>query len=225
MNVDNIKDIQNLYENNRNPENAKKMAAYMKNKFPFMGIPAPLRNELFKEFQYKFGKINIIDIEPLVYKLWALPEREYQYLAIALLLKIKKQLTPSHLEFILELITDKSWWDSIDALAPHFVGNILSEYPNLRNEYIPIWIKSDNIWLNRTAILFQLKYKTETDFSLLKSIIDALKNKNEFFVKKAIGWALREYSKTEVNLVKEYVQNANLQSLSEKEALKVINKN
>ncbi len=225
MNVDNIKDIQELYENNRNPENAKKMAAYMKNKFAFMGIPAPLRNNLFKDIQNNLGGINIIDIEPLVYKLWALPEREYQYLAIALILKVKRQLNPSHLEFILELITNKSWWDSIDTLAPHFVGSILSEHPDLRDEYIPIWIKSENIWINRTAILFQLKYKTETDFSLLKSIIDALKNKNEFFVKKSIGWALREYSKTNADLVKEYVQSANLQSLSKKEALKIINKN
>jgi len=224
MDVNNIKDIQKLFEANRNSENAKKMAAYMKNKFPFMGIPSPLRNELFRELQNQFGKIDISDIEALSHKLWTLPEREYQYLAIALVLKVKKQLTPSHLEFVLELIKDKSWWDSIDALAPHFVGKILQDYPELKEEYIPTWVESENIWINRTAILFQLKYKTETDFELLKEIIDSLKSKEEFFVKKAIGWALREYSKTEPSLVKKYILTANLQPLSEKEGLKIINK-
>ena len=222
MTIQDIQKIQSIYENYRNLEQAKKMAAYMKNKFPFLGVPSPLRNELNKSLFQELGQVDLINLEPLVLKLWALPEREYQYLAINLISKLKNKLTPSHLEFILELIVDKSWWDTIDALAPNFIGSILGNYPDLQEEYIPIWTKSENIWINRTAILFQLKYKNETNFNLLTHIIDTLKHKNEFFVKKAIGWALREYSKTEPKLVESYIKDANLQALSEKEGLRII---
>jgi len=110
-------------------------------------------------------------------------------------------------------------------LAPNFVGFILLNYPDLRNEYLSVWLQSDNIWLNRTALLFQLRYRQETDFELLKEIIDSLKHKNEFFVKKAIGWALREYSKSEPTLVEDYIKTAQLKPLSEKEGMKHILKN
>ncbi len=224
----NIKDIQNikaLYELNRNRDVAVKMEAYMKNKFSFLGIPSPLRTELNQELQYQFGEINIVDVEQLAIALWALPEREYQYLAMFLIAKVKEKLTPSHLEFILDLIQDKSWWDTIDMLAPQFIGQILNDYPDLREEYIPVWTESKNIWINRTAILFQLKYKEDTDFYLLRSIVEQLKPKNDFFVKKAIGWALREYSKTNSEQVEKYIKVAELQPLSEKEGMKVILKN
>ena len=194
----------------------------MKNKFLFLGIQSPTRTELNKTISEKYGALDIVNLESVVQELWNSPEREYQYLAMVLIDENKKNLTPSHLEFILELIKSKSWWDSIDALAPNFIGGILSNYPELRDEYISDWTKSDNIWINRTAILFQLKYKQETDFYLLKEVIEVLKTKNEFFVKKAIGWALREYSKTEPDLVKSYIKSARLQSLSEKEGLKYI---
>lgn len=222
MTIKDIQGIKSIYESRRNSEVAIKMAAYMKNKFPFLGIQSPIRTELNKTILEDYGTLDIVDLESVVQELWDSPEREYQYLAMVLIDKNKKKLTPSHLEFVLELIKTKSWWDSIDALAPNFVGTILFNYPELRDEYISEWTKSDNIWINRTAILFQLKYKKETDFDLLKDIIDSLKTKNEFFVKKAIGWALREYSKTEPDLVKSYIKSAKLQPLSEKEGLKYI---
>ncbi len=225
MNIEQIENIKALYEINKNKEVAKKMAAYMKNKFPFLGIPSPLRTELNQELQKQFGTVNILEIEPLANALWNLPEREYQYLAMFLIAKVKEELTPSHIEFVLDLIRDKSWWDTIDMLAPNFIGQILKNYPELQDEYIPVWLESNNIWMNRTAILFQLKYKEDTNFVLLKSIVDQLKNKNDFFVKKAIGWALREYSKTDSEQVERYIKQAKLQPLSEKEGMKIILKN
>ena len=165
MTAKDINIIVDLYEAHKNAEQAKKMAAYMKNKFPFLGVPAPLRTELNKSLFVKVGALELVHLEPLVEALWQLPEREYQYLAIGLIDKLKQKLTPSHLEFIVELIGNKSWWDSVDILAPNFVGRILLSYPDLREEYIPIWPKSSNIWLNRTALLFQLRYKTKTDFA------------------------------------------------------------
>lgn len=225
MTIEDINIIKEAYEGHRNLANAKKMAAYMKNKFPFLGIHSPKRSEINTELFVKLGSVDLVDLEPLIFELWKMPEREYQYLAMVLISKLKNKLTPSHLEFILELILDKSWWDSIDILAPQFVGSILKNYPDLRDEYIPAWTKSNNIWINRTAILFQLKYKAQTDFELLKEIINKLKSKDEFFVKKAIGWALREYSKTEPSTVEAYIKSANLQALSEKEGMKQILKN
>ena len=217
-----LSQIQNVYSLNKDSDRAYKMAAYMKNKFPFLGIPSPLRNELNKEILSELKGEGFSNIEQLVNLLWKLPEREYQYLAIIILDKHKDKLTPSHIEFIIDLIKSKSWWDTIDALVPKFIGYILYNYPELRNEYISTWIESSNIWLNRTAILFQLKYKEDTDFELQKTIIDSLKHKPDFFVKKAIGWSLREYSKKEPILVEDYIKKANLQALSEKEGLKII---
>ena len=225
MRIEDIENIKRLYHANANLQQAKQMKAYMKNKFPFLGIPSPLRQELNKTIFSQLASLDVVDIEPLVLALWKLPEREFQYLALTLISKVKNQLTPSHLEFILDLIVDKSWWDSVDVLAPNFVGFILLNYPDLRNEYLSVWLQSDNIWLNRTALLFQLRYRQETDFELLKEIIDSLKHKNEFFVKKAIGWALREYSKSEPTLVEDYIKTAQLKPLSEKEGMKHILKN
>ncbi len=213
-----------LYQQNGNPEKAPAMAAYMKNKFEFLGIQAPVRAELNKTIKDRYGTVNFEAMEAVCIALWEQPEREFQYLAMHLIGQIKQQLNPSHLDFIIELVTEKSWWDTIDTLVPNFVGHILKEYPDLIDEYVPDWVDSNNIWLNRTAILFQLKYKADTDFELLKSISNQLKYKNEFFVKKAIGWALREYSKTEPEAVKAYIASAKLQPLSEKEGLKFINK-
>jgi len=222
MSEEYLKQIQKLYKSNSNKEKAIKMAAYMKDKFPFLGIQSPLRIELSKLIHKDVSQLNISEIEYLVNQLWSLPEREYQYLAIAILDKNKSRLTPSHIEFVLDLIKSKSWWDSIDTLVPNIVAWLLREYPELIDEYVPSWIVSENIWINRTAILFQLKYKKDTDFELQKEIIDSLKNKKEFFVKKAIGWSLREYSKMEPKIVEEYIKNANLQPLSEKEGMKFI---
>jgi 3-methyladenine DNA glycosylase AlkD len=213
-----------LYRSRFKEDQATKMAVYLKNKFVLLGIQAPERLEINKTIKEQYGKVEFEEIEAIAMELWKLPEREFQYLAINLIDQVKTQLNPSHLDFIINLIKEKSWWDTIDGLVVNFVGQILKVYPDLIDEYVQDWVDSNNIWLNRTAILFQLKYKNDTDFELLKSISDQLKHKNEFFVKKAIGWALREYSKTNPREVETYIATANLQALSEKEGLKVINK-
>ncbi len=225
MNTSDIKILISEFEKHRKSDRAKEMSAYMKGQFPFVGVQAPMRRELGKAFIKKINISELGKLESFVYQLWDLPEREYQYIALQLLEHVRNNLTPSHLEFLIDLVVKKSWWDTIDWLAPKVIGTLLSNYPELIEEYIPIWIESENIWINRTAILFQLRYKSETDFALLTNIIDRLKHKNEFFVKKAIGWALREYSKTDAEAVSKYISQANLLPLSEKEGLKYIHKN
>ncbi len=120
------------------------------------------------------------------------------------------------------LIISNSWWDSIDFISPKLVGYVFKTYPELIPTYTDKWIESDNFWLQRSAILFQLKYKQNTDFELLKSIILRLNTEEEFFIRKSIGWALREYSKTNPKAVKDFIENNELKPLSAKEGLKFI---
>lgn len=122
------------------------------------------------------------------------------------------------------MITHNSWWDTVDMIAVHLVGGYLKQFPNEKEKLIEKWLKSSNMWLNRTAILFQLKYKENIDVYLLEKTIKANLNSNEFFINKAIGWMLREYTRTNsewvINFVNEYENE--LSGLSKKEALRLI---
>jgi 3-methyladenine DNA glycosylase AlkD len=122
------------------------------------------------------------------------------------------------------LITTKSWWDTVDAIANHNVGQLLRQYPDSRDRTLTPWRQSENIWLRRTAILFQLSYKTATDADLLFAIATENRESSEFFIQKAIGWALREYSKTAPDAVQTFVATAELAPLSQREALKWLKK-
>ena len=123
------------------------------------------------------------------------------------------------------LINVKSWWDTVDFLAVTMVGSYMRKYPDQIIPVTKLWMDTDNIWLYRTCILFQLKYKKETNFELLDSFIQLCLGSKEFFINKAIGWALREYSKSNPQLVSEYVESNNLAPLSKREAMKVIERN
>lgn len=149
-----------------------------------------------------------------------MPEREYQYVALAFLGKFQKHLTPDCLPLLEYLITTKSWWDTVDSLASHNVGSLLKQYPSSREALINQWRHQDNFWLRRTTLLFQLGYKTDTDERLLFSLVEENQDSLEFFIQKAIGWALREYSKTAPEAVQSFVFRTALASLSQREALK-----
>ena len=213
------------FQKNKNKVIAHGQKNYMKNQFDFFGIKTPLRRKIQKIYMDKAGLPNKKELSSIVKILWNKPQRECQYFAQELVEKYKNDFVERDMVLLEYMIINKSWWDTIDMLAPHFIGQILKDYPELQDEYISSWVDSDNIWINRTAILFQLKYKEDTDFQLFKSIVERLKTKNEFFVKKAIGWGLREYSKTEPDQVEQYIKYAKLQPLSEKEGMKVIMKN
>jgi 3-methyladenine DNA glycosylase AlkD len=123
------------------------------------------------------------------------------------------------------MVVNNSWWDTVDITAKKIIGSYLKIYPEYKIEYVDNWIKSDNIWLQRTAILFQLGYKEETDQKLLFKIIERLKDIDEFFIQKAIGWALRAYSYKKPEVVKAYIKNNELSNLSTREGLKAIKRN
>lgn len=196
------------------------MAAYMKNHFPFLGIKSPLRKELLKEHFAEYALPEPEQLFEEVWKLYNLPEREYQYAAIALIEKMKKQLTPDDFPVLQLLIETRSWWDSVDSIAPHFVGQLVKMDRTFGDKVMLKWSQSDNMWINRSAILHQLKFKQQTDVELLFTIIKQHTDSKEFFIQKAIGWVLREYAKTNPDIVKEFVAEQPLKPLSKREALK-----
>ncbi len=196
-----------------NPIDADKMEAYMKNRFPFYGVKAPARTALLRPI-LKTYKANITEqIQPLVHNLWQQPAREYQMLAMELLGKCQKNFTPTDLPFVEELITTKSWWDTVDYLASNTIGHILALDAGLARNTAHKYIESENLWLRRTALLFQLKYKDQVDEQLLYALIDKSLGEQEFFIRKACGWALRQYSKYNHKSVKAYME-ANKEKMS-----------
>ena len=203
---------------------SKGMKKYMKDKFEYFGIQTKLRRVLTKPFLRKAGLPPIDNMDRLVKKLWDKPQREFQYFGIELVEMYIKQLNKSNLPLIEFLITNKSWWDTVDGISTRVVGDLFRNYPELIVPFTEKWMASGNMWLQRTAVLFQLKYKSRTDTELLFKYIIALFGSKEFFINKAIGWALREYSKTDPDLVIKFVASHNLAPLSKREALKVINK-
>lgn len=204
---------------NQNAEKAVQMSAYMRNKFTFLGITAQQRNELSKEYLKTLSKKldwNFID------ECWENPYREMQYIACDYVKKRKKHLQTNDLQPLKRIITTKSWWDTVDILAKP-IGHIVFENPNLKKTMLK-WSVNDNIWIRRTAILHQLSQKTTTDTELLAEIISNNFNQTEFFINKAIGWALRDYSKTNPNWVKDFLieYKAKLAPLSFREGSKYV---
>ena len=196
------------------------MRTYMRDQFPFLGVTAPQRTAVLRDYLAAYGPPPPDDLEALTRALWAMPEREFQYTAVDLLKRQKKQLTPDHLPALQHAILSKSWWDTIDTLAAHPVAAVFARYPEARAATVAVWRADPGIWLRRTTLLFQLLYKDKTDAALLFSLIEDNLNDGEFFIQKAIGWALRQYSKTDQTAVTDFVAATPLSPLAEREGLK-----
>ncbi len=202
------------------PENAVPMKRYMRDQFDFLGIKSPQRRSLLREFFAEAGLPPVEELDAIARRLWRLPHREFQYVAIDVLEKRRRRLTPAHVTLCEHLITTKSWWDTVDGLAANVIGSILQSHPAIRDATINQWRLSENLWLRRTTLLFQLKYKEATDWHLLRSIITENLDSSDFFIRKAIGWVLREHSKTDAETVVNFVRTTDLSPLSKREALK-----
>lgn len=204
------------------PARAIQMKKYMKDKFEFYGIPAPHLHAVALPFLQKNNLPKANEVPELVFEFWKTPQRELQYFAIELLKKYLKQIPIEWIELLEGLIIQKSWWDTVDALAAWQVGYYFSKYPEKIQPYTNKWMSSENIWLQRTCLIFQLKYKEKTDFELLKSLIIQLTDSKEFFIQKAIGWALREYSKLFPKKVMDFASNQPMPKLSYREATRIV---
>jgi 3-methyladenine DNA glycosylase AlkD len=197
-----------------------KMSAYMKNNFPFLGIPKPKLTTVIKPY-IKIASKEEIDWG-FVDACWKKDYREAQYTGVEYLIAVQKKLLEQDLDKLRQLIVTKSWWDTADSLD-RLVGLLVQKYPALSKTMVD-WSKSDNIWLRRVAIDFQLQYKEKVNADLLEEIICNNFASSEFFINKAIGWSLREYSKVNPIWVKNFIERHRnkLPKLSIKEASKYL---
>lgn len=218
-----VEALEQSFRSAADPERAMGMAAYMKHRFVFLGIPKPQRAALQKEaFRGNLPGNEAGLIEVLI-TLWAKPEREFHYAACELARACPKLQTPDIFETFEALIRSNQWWDSVDTLSPCLVGPLIQKYPALLPQ-MDRWIGDSDFWVRRGALLFQLKYKGQTEADRLFRYCEAVMHEKEFFIRKAIGWALREYSKTDAAAVRGFLtKNRDLLSpLSFREAGKYV---
>jgi 3-methyladenine DNA glycosylase AlkD len=218
-----IDDLENDLRKKANPETAVQMENYMKNNFSCFGIKTEERRAIFKSNCEQYKDEIKANFRTITWELFQKKERELHQCGIDLICKeIKKKYVEDDIQLIEKLLITNSWWDSVDVLAKYLLGHYLLQFPERKYEVIESFSNSKNMWLNRSAIIFQLDYKANTDFDLLKSECEKHKHSNEFFIQKAIGWALREYSRFNPSGVLEYVNATKLKPLSQREAIRNI---
>ena len=199
-----------IYTKNKNEKDAPPMKKYMRGRFEFFGLKAPIRRSLAQEC-IKTKPSGPQEVRDLVKILWAKPQRELQYFAIDYLIKhfktfgVERAEFDANIESVKNLVTAKSWWDTVDLLSSETVGGLVRKHPDLGKPLMEEWINDDNMWLRRTALLHQLKYKETTDEEMLFRFCSARAHEKEFFIQKAIGWALRSYAWTNGAAVKKYL--------------------
>jgi 3-methyladenine DNA glycosylase AlkD len=209
------------------PLKAPAMQAYMKSAMPYHGIPAPLLRQVCKATFAAVSFTTALQWQTLVLGLWRNARfREERYAAVYLTGDQRAQSfqTPAAMKVYEELIVTGAWWDYVDEIASHRVGPILRDYPGHMRRKMLSWSKSADLWKRRTSIICQLGFKEETDLALLYACIEPSLESREFFLRKAIGWALRQYARTDPSEVRRYVRvnRARLSGLSRREALKHI---
>ena len=217
----NLLNIINELSRNKDESRAAQMSAYMRNQFEFFGVPTPIRKQLCREYFKAAKKSKTVDWD-FVNACWDNPHRELQYVAVDYLANMKAFLTPQDVPKIKAIAISKSWWDTIDGLDK-IVGHIALSYHEV-DETLLEWSVDQSIWIRRIAIDHQLSRKEKTNTDFLEKIIVNNFESREFFINKAIGWSLREYSKTDPEWVKKFIEKykEKLAPLSIKEASKYI---
>lgn len=208
------------YQKHSNPENAGPMKKYMKDNFEYFGIKSPVRKEISKTFLAKYKELFKDEAFELVEELWNEPQRELQYFAMDFLQKYTKQFEKEDIQFIRFITENKAWWDSVDFIAKNITGPYFLKFPEQLDPVLNDWKDSGHLWLQRSCIIYQLGYKKITDTTRLAYFCNYFKHEKEFFLRKAIGWSLREYAKVDPEWVKAFVEDAELEGLSRREALK-----
>lgn len=199
-----VSELTTIFQDVADKKIAEGQIAYLKNQFEFFGIKMAERRLIFKEYlKANFPPQN--EIEKLAKELFAMPQREFHYCAIELLIANKKNWTAASIDLFELMIVNNSWWDTVDYVSSHLVAPYFKKFNQEKNKITKRWNQSDNMWLQRVSIIFQNKYKKETDEKLLTDYIVRHTDSKEFFIRKAIGWALREYAYTKSDFVIEFV--------------------
>ncbi len=219
--TDKYAELKKAFEINKDDKNAAVMAAYMRDQFKFYGLATPKRKAVYKEFLKAEKSKGVIDWD-LLDKCYEDEHREFQYLVYDYLIAMKQFVSFDDMPKIKGYITDKSWWDTIDFLCK-VIGNVGLRDDRIKGLMVE-WSEDENFWVRRTAIEHQLGLKDKTDTELLEKIITNCFGSSEFFINKAIGWALREYSKTDPEWVRGFIEKhkKEMNNLSIREASKYI---
>jgi 3-methyladenine DNA glycosylase AlkD len=202
-------------------DRAPAMARYMKNQFQFLGVPAPERKRQEKGLlQQDFTKSEVLE---QITTLYDRPQREYQYAAIDLAVKHLKDWTIADLQLLSQYVSQKAWWDSVDSWRTLF-GGYAKQFPATKPTIFAMFAGQPNFWLRRVAITLQLQDNAQLDRRLLTQAIEADLTTDEFFIQKAIGWALRQVSKTDPDWVRHFMATHQLSALAQREAAKYLTK-
>lgn len=220
--------LQEALTEKADPEKAEGMAAYLKTEMPFYGVQKPEQKMLYRKLKPMLKELvqTEQDYRDVVLQLWQLPHREEKYTAIFVARHCKAWIQPSCLDLYEQLLREGAWWDFVDEICINLVGQL---HRNHRDEIQPImdqWIQDPDFWIRRSAILCQLKHKDQTDTEVLFRYCLTCMDETEFFIRKAIGWALREYSKIAPDTVASFLteHKAKLSGLSYREGAKVLKK-
>ena len=219
--MDFISQLEAAFKQNKNEENAFQMKRYIKNLFSFYGIKTNERrailHDLLKSNKQEISK----NYREIALTLLKKEFRELHYCGIEILIKnLKRNYRKDEINLVETFLITNSWWDSVDTISKYLLGQYLIEFPSETEKVIERFSNSENRWLNRSAILFQLGYKKNTNYELLFSECVKHSQSKEFFIQKAIGWALREYGNVNPTLVINFVNNTDLKPLSRKEAIR-----
>ncbi len=216
-----LEKIKSTFLSNGDPNTAQGQIRYLKNQFDFYGLKAAHWMALSKEIMQENGIPIGEEQKQLTRLCFENEHRELHYFALEMVQKTLKHQPSEFIVFLEELITTKSWWDTVDWLAK-LVGIHFKKHPDLILPVTERWMASGNFWLQRVCLIFQLAYREKTDFPLMKRYILQIARSKEFFLQKGAGWALRQYSRTSPMEVINFVdENPQLAALTKREALRL----
>jgi 3-methyladenine DNA glycosylase AlkD len=203
-------------------ERACAMAAYMKTDMPFYGVPNPECKKVYRELRRRYPIESRAEYVAAIEALWGQPHREEKYCAIRVAVDHPQYITIGSVPLYRRMVIEGAWWDFVDDIAIRLVGKVLLDDRERMHPKLDRWVDDPNMWIRRTAILSQIKHKGRTDQDQLFGYCLKRTHEKEFFIRKAIGWALREYAKTEPDAVREFAltHRDQLSGLSFREATK-----
>lgn len=215
--------VRDTFREKGNPEMALTQMWYLRNQFEFFGLKMPKWMALTKGFHKQHGVPEGEGLKTLVRLCFEDDHREMHYFALETVQTTLKTQPPEFIEFLEELITTRSWWDTVDWVNK-LAGLHFLRFPELTKPVTEEWMASGNLWLQRVCLIFQLAYKDKTDAALLFDYVRRLSGSKEFFLQKGAGWALRQYSKTDPEAVRHFVETTRLAPLTQREAMRLMAK-